>query len=130
MIYDAIKDIKNNKEIDRNKLDIVTGLIFEHVFHRTYNFISDELNEFRELTPHVNDHIDHVKWSTPILTTSEKIIKKLKQIGVVISILFTLGMVGHEIYKVASTYWKIDFKVSSKKDTYNTNTDLNDTNRK
>jgi hypothetical protein len=118
MIYDAIKDIKNSKDIDKNKLDIVTGLIFEHIFHRTYNFISDELNEFRELKPHVNHHIKHVEWSTPILSSSEKIIKRLKQIGVVISILFTLAMAGNEIYKVASTYFKIDVVMTPKNSSY------------
>jgi len=122
MIHESLEDMINNNKVDKNKLDIVAGLIFEHIFHRTYNFVSDELNEFRELKPHVDHHVEYVKWSTPIVFSADKIIKKLKQIGVILSVLFTMGMIGNEIYKVASTHFNIDFVVTPKSSVYDKNT--------
>lgn len=111
MISDAIKDIQESDKIDKDKIDILSGLIFEHIFHRTHTFVSDELDEFRAHTPRLDKHQKYIEWSLPIVSESDKIIKKLKQIGVIFSILFTLAFGAFQLYGVVKNYYKFDINI-------------------
>ncbi len=127
MIHDSFKDILKDNEIDKDKLDILIGLVFEHIFHRTYNFVSDELNEFRDHGPSIevhkkilDKHNKFINWSAPIVFESQKIIKKIKQIGVILSVSFTILFGIYETYDFVSK--KFGYTLEIKK-----NTEINST---
>jgi len=114
MIHESLEIIQRDEKIDKDKLDILSGLVFEHIFHRTHTFVSDELNEFREHTPKLKKHQEYIEWSIPIINSSDKIIRKLKQIGVVFSILFTLTVIGSQLFSVIKNYVDVDISVTKK----------------
>lgn len=101
MLEEITEEYRNNK-VNKNKISVLMSLIFEHIFHRTHTFISDELDEFRDLPDKVENHTKVIKWGEPILKDAEKIIKRIKQIGVIISILITLGTIGYQVYSIIS----------------------------
>jgi len=115
MIHESLESLQKNEPIDKDKIDILSGLVFEHIFHRTNTFVSDELNEFREHSPKLKKHQEYIEWSIPILNKSEKLIKKLKQISIIFSVLFTLVMVANQVYGVVQNYFNIDISVTQKK---------------
>lgn len=101
MLEEITEEYKNN-QVNKNKISVLMSLIFEHIFHRTHTFISDEIDEFRDLPEKVENHTKVIKWGEPILKDAEKIIKKIKQIGVIISILITLSAIGYQVYGIIS----------------------------
>ena len=115
MIHETIEEISQTGKVDKDKLEILSVLIFEHIFHRTHNFVSDEMNEFRNMTPTIRHHKEFVKWSTPIVAGSEKLIKRLKQLGVAFSIIFTIIVSGMQLYKFVSDSLGYSVKIDVEK---------------